>query len=123
LVARPAWHCQTQDEFTAGLTNAFAKAGHQAGVNGEVVTKVLLAAEVLPVGVLDPDRHHFLVGQIAGVLEQLQPDHQTNGVAGAANAGFVQAAKALVARFPIDLLGQLNQRMAQVDEIDQFLAE
>lgn len=46
-----------------------------------------------------------------------------NGVPGAANAGFVQAAEALVARFPIDLLGQLNQRVAQVDEIDQFLAE
>jgi len=35
------------------------------------------------------------------VLEQLQPDHQANGVAGAANAGFVQAAKALLARQPL----------------------
>lgn len=73
--------------------------------------------------ILNPDRHHFFIGQIASVLEQLQPDHQANGVARAANAGFVQAAKALLARFPIDLLGQLNQRMAQVYEVDQFLAE
>ena len=100
--------------------NAFAKAGHQARINGCIVGEVLLAAKVLTVGVLYPDGHDFLVGQVAGVLQELQANHQANGMAWPANARGIQTSKARLAGLPVDLLGQLRQGVAQVDQIDQF---
>ena len=87
------------------------------------MAEVLLAAEVLPIGVLNPHRHHFFVGQVAGVLQKLQAHHQTQGVAGTTNAAGVQPAEAGLTGLPVDVLRKLHQRVTQADEIDQLLAE
>ena len=61
--------------------------------------------------------------RIASVLEQLQAPHQTNRMAWPTHARSVQSIKAPLAGLAVDLLGQLGQGLAQVDQIDQFLAE
>ena len=70
-----------------------------------------------------PRRHDFLVRQVAGVLQELQAHHQLQRVVWAADAGGIQPAEAALAGLPVDVLGQLHQRMTQLDEIDQFLTE
>ncbi len=44
-------------------------------------------------------------------------------MAGAANTCFVQAAKLPLAGSPVDLAGSGTQRVAQVYQVDQLLAE
>ena len=87
------------------------------------MAKVLLTAEVLPARVLGPGGDDFFVADIANVLEQLQTHHQADGVAGAANACCVQAAKLPLAGSPVDLASQDTQCVALVYQVDQLLAK
>jgi hypothetical protein len=68
----PILQGQAQDEFATCLANPLVKAGHEAGVNGQCMATVLLAAEELPVGALHSVGHHFFIRDVAGVFEQLQ---------------------------------------------------
>lgn len=57
------------------------------------------------------------------MFEQLQADHQANGVAGSAFACCIQAVKASLTGLPVDIGRQLGQGMFVVDEVDKFLAK
>ena len=52
---------------------------HLAGMDRKCMAEELLTAEELPVEVLDPPRHHLLVREIEGVLEELKARHQPRG--------------------------------------------
>jgi len=93
------------------------------GSNRQVVAQVLFTAEVLPVRVLHPGGYDFFIGYVAGVLEQLQADHQADGMGRAAKTHGVQATKSALAGLPVDLLAQLYQRVAQVDDVGKLLAK
>jgi len=116
-------HRQAQDEFTAFRANPVAKPSHQAGIDGQVVAKILFTAEVLPVGVLSPSGHNFFIADVTQVLEQLQANHQADGMAGPANACCIQAAELALQSFPINLACQHTQLVAQIDQVDQLLAK
>lgn len=87
------------------------------------MAEVLFAAEVLPVGVLYPAGYHLFVRNVAGVFEQLQPNHQPDGVSRTSNTCRIQANKTGLTRLPIDLLAELHQRVTQVNQVAQLLAK
>ena len=82
--------------------------------------KVPLAAEVLPVGILDPHGHHVLIAQIVLVLQIVQGHHQPSGDAWCAVRGMIGRSQSSFKRCPIDPLPQLNQRMFHVDQLLQI---
>ena len=92
-------------------------------INRLTVGEVLLAAEVLPVGVLRPGADDFFVTYVAQVLEQLQTHHQADGLIRAAHSGCVQATKLSPQCLSVNLAGQHAQRVALVYQVDQLLAE
>src|SRR5215204_4284693 len=53
-----------------------APARQRAGITRQLMLEVLAATEPLPIGILDEALHHRLIGQVEGVLEIRQPDHQ-----------------------------------------------
>jgi hypothetical protein len=57
--------------------------------------EILTAAEPLPIAILDLALHHRLIGQVEGVLEIRQPDHQPGGLRGPAE-GAIEATKLLI---------------------------
>ena len=65
------------------------------------------AAEHLPVGVLDPAFDHLLVGQLEGVLEIAEPDHQPDRHAGPAELRVAQVDLLSEARAP-EVVGRLG---------------
>ena len=73
--------------------------------------------------VLSSRGNDLFIGQVAGVLEQLQADHQANGLAGSAYACGIQAVKASLTGLLVNLCCQLNQAMLVVDEVEKFLAK
>ena len=73
------------------------------------------AAEGLPVRVLDPAFDHLLVGQLEGVLQVAEPDHQPDRHPRPAQLGVIELAEARLEHFPIDHAGEPHQRVARVD--------
>ena len=63
--------------------------------------EILAAAEPLPIRVFDPALHHRFIGQVEGVLEIGQPDHQARRLRGSSERA-VEAAELLVEPVPID---------------------
>ena len=69
LCEQASLHCLTQDEFAALLSNAVAKTSHQAGIDGQVMTEVLLTTKVLPVRILSPSGRNFFIADVAQALD------------------------------------------------------
>ena len=84
--------------------------------------EALEAAEELPVGVLDPARHRLLVGEVKDGLEIVQADHQPGRLGRPADR-LVEAAERRVEFGPRHHPGQPHQRVLQIDDGVQPLAE
>ena len=109
--------------FAAGFADALAPA-HQAGrIARQLVAEVLLAAEVLPVRVLDPALDHFLVAQRVGVLQVQQRGHQARRQRRPARGRRELRAPLGTERLPVDQLGQPHQFVTLVDQVHQFRSE
>ena len=113
---------QAQHEFAAILTDPIPKPGHLARVNGHFMPKVFFTTEVLPVGILYPAFHHRLIRFVKGVLEIVQPNHETDRDARAASL-CVESAKALFYRIPVNLARQPVQNMTLIQYLFQAHAE
>jgi len=115
-----------QQLFDAGFTQALAKAGQRGGITGQTGLKVHLAAEVLPVGILQPSRTDLFVGEVVGVLEVQQADDQAHGQCRATCPGRFwrqHTAQPLGDVFPGHLLGQLHQGMLTPNHLIQAGSE
>ena len=82
--------------------------------------KELLAAEVLPVGILHPMRHHVLVAEIVLIFQIVQGHHQPRRDARRALRGMISRSQRQFKQCPIDAHPQLNQRVIEVDQLFQF---
>ena len=83
--------------------------------------EILAAAEPLPVRVLDPALHHRLIGQVEGVLEIGQPDHQPRRLGGPAERT-IEAAKLLIEAVPVDQTGQAKELVALIEDLIETAA-
>lgn len=111
---------ELQHELAPRGTEARAKARHLRGVDRRRVREVLRATEVPPVRILDPAFDDLLIGQVEGVLQVVQPNHQTDRHPGSAFIG-VQRAEALDGGRPVDLSGELEPGVALIEQVDQLL--
>ena len=78
-----------------------APARQRAGIARQLMLEILAAAEPLPIRVLDPALHHRFIGQVEGVLEIGQPDHQPRRLRGPSERA-IEAAKLLIEAVPVD---------------------
>src|SRR5260370_23130175 len=76
----------------------------------------LLAGEVLEIRVVDPALAHPFIGQAVNVLEQQKPDHEPGLDPGPAVLA-VERRDLVVDPSPIDLAGELNQFVLQIDDL------
>ena len=88
--------------------------------NRRGVFEVLLAAEVLPVGVLNPALAHQLIGEVERVLQVMQSHHQANSDTGTALAFDVERAEALGSCLPINRAREFEQGVALIYKVDEF---
>ena len=70
--------------------------------------------------ILNPLRHHHLIGEVERVLQVVQSDHQANGYTGTAHPRCVERSEALGSSVPVDALGKLDQRVTLVNEVHEF---
>ena len=89
-------------------------------MNGHFMLEVLHAAEILPVGVFRPALHRQLVREIEGVLEIVQPGHESHGLSRGAVVFAEMRAESVLERAPVDFLRQYGQGMGDVDYLDEF---
>ena len=114
---------RAQHLFGPGLAQSLAPARHAGRLDRQSMLKELLPAEVLPVRVLDPMRHHVFVAQIVLVLQIVQRHHQPRGDARRALRGMIRRTQRQFKGCPIDAHPQLNQRVTQVNQLFQFHLE
>jgi hypothetical protein len=109
---------QTQHKLASCFADAFPKPCHLRWINWQLMLKVRLTAEVLPVWVLCPTRHHFFIRQIVGVLQIVQSDHQPNRDA---RPFFfrVKIAELFFGCVPVNLAGQFVQRVTLIQHLIQ----
>nr|QIJ55914.1 hypothetical protein mgb_00001 [uncultured bacterium] len=97
---------------------------HQAGrVQRQLMLQVLVAAEVLPVRVLQPARHHALVALVERVLQIVQPHQQTRRQRRLPRPRTVLHVDLRFQAQPVHLPGQAHQRVAEVEDLRQLGAE
>src|SRR5690348_15603996 len=85
--------------------------------------QIVEAAEELPVRVLDPALAHRLVGEIVGVLQIGEPDHQPRRLAGTASRVVIERPERGLKALPLDQLRQAHQRMLEIELAAQPGAE
>ena len=85
--------------------------------------EVAFAAEVLPVRVLAPTLDRVFVAERVDVLEVQQRGHQPRGQRRPARGGDELWTPLVAEGSPVNQLGQANEFVALVDQIDQFRAE
>jgi hypothetical protein len=83
--------------------------------------EVLAAAEPLPIRVLDPTLHHRFIGEVEGVLEIRQADHQARGFGGPAERT-IEAAELLIETIPVDQTGQAKELVTMIEELIETAA-
>ena len=119
----PSLDREREEPFHALLPDAPPPPAEGGWINGEVVLKELLSAEVLPVGVLDPGLHHLLVRDAEGVLEQHDPRHDPDRHAWTSLPLRIERPERRHQPIPIDGLGQPHDLVLHVEQIVQSLAE
>jgi inactivated superfamily I helicase len=97
-------------------SEALAPAGQRTRIARQLMLEVLAAAEPLPIRVLDPALHHGFIGQVEGVLEIRQPDHQACWLRGSSEWA-IEAAKLLVEAVPIDESCQAKEFVALIEHL------
>jgi hypothetical protein len=103
--------------------DALAPACQRARIDRQAVLQIVEAAEELPIRVLDPARAHRLIGEVVGVLQVGEPDHQSRRLAGTARRLVVERPERRLETPPVDQPGQADQRMLQIELIAQPGAE
>ena len=98
-----------------------APARQRTGIARQLMLEIFAAAEPLPVRVLGPALHHGFVGQVEGVLEIGQPDHQPCRLRGPSE-GSVEAAKLPIEAVPVDESGEPIQLMTVVEDLIETAA-
>jgi hypothetical protein len=98
-----------------------APARQRARITRRLMLEILAAAEPLPIGILDEALHHRLIGQVEGVLEIRQPDHQPGGF-GRLSERAVEATKLLVEALPVDQTCQAKELMALIQDLIETAA-
>src|SRR4051794_675979 len=83
--------------------------------------EVLVATEPLPVWILREALHHRLVGEVEGVLEIGQSDHQPRRL-GRPSERAVEAAELLVEAGPVDESRQPEERVAVIEDLFEMAA-
>jgi len=85
--------------------------------------KEALAAELLPIRILHPMRHHVLVAQIVLIFQIMQGRHPSRGDARRALRGMIGRSQRLFKRRPIDTHPQTNRRVTRIDQLFQLHLE
>ncbi len=78
--------------------------------------EVLAATEPLPIRVFCPTLHYGFIGQVEGVLEIGQPDHQPGGL-GRLPQGPIEADKLVIEPVPVDQTGQAKELVARIEDL------
>jgi hypothetical protein len=99
------------------LAHALAPARQRRAVEHQPVLEELLAAEELEIGVLHPALAQRLIGEVVGVLEDRQSRHQPRRQRRMAGLVAVGGAELLFQEAPVDRLGELHQRMIEIDDL------
>ena len=81
----------------------------------QFVLKVFVAAEVLPVGILNPLLDDRLVALVIGVFEVVQPDEQSRGFARPPHDFRIERAELLFEVAPVNLLRKSEQGMLWIE--------
>ncbi len=110
------------DPLGTGCPEARAASRQTARVDRRMGRELFLATKIRPIRILHPTRHHGLVRPWVDLLEILPPDHQTGGLA-RATAVRVPLTESLVVSWPIQGPGQVDERMAQVQQVFQAVSE
>ena len=100
------------------LTHPVSPLGHAGWIDGQVVLEIVLAAEILPVRVLDPPFTHRLIALIERVLEVVQPDHQPRRQPRPTLVGIAQP-HAFIDLISVDLVRQPDQRVLRIEDLAQ----
>jgi len=80
-------------------------------------------AKVLPVRILKPSQNEFFVGEIEGVFEIFETDHQSGGQAGSTVVFAVERCVCFIEALPLDVVCELTKRMIGVDLIIELCLE
>lgn len=102
--------------------DAPAPARHRARLDRRLMLEEFEAAEELPIRILHPASDDLLVRQVMDMLEVVQTDHQPGRLGRSADRP-IEPTKSLVKARPRHDTGQPCQRMAQIDDCLQALAE
>jgi hypothetical protein len=81
----------------------------------QFVLKVFVAAEVLPVGILNPLLNDCFVALVVGVFEVVQPDQQSRRRSGPPHLFRVEGAELLLEVVPVNLLREPEQGMLRIE--------
>ena len=71
-------------------------------------------------GVLDPALNHELIGEVEGVLQIVQSDHQANGHTGTTSSFGLERTEALGGTLPVNGGCEFNQWVALIYKFNQF---
>ena len=96
--------------------------GHRRALHGQLMLKVLFAAEALEVWVVDPALADLLIREIEHMLEDVQPNHQPRRDPRPTLLR-IQGFIGLVEESPRDPAPQHHQLVAQVDDVFEPRAE
>jgi hypothetical protein len=99
------------------LADALPPAREAARIDGRFGLQVHLAAEVLPIRVLDPGVDQGFAGSVEGVLQVQQAGDQARRQRGSAAPGAEVGAEGALDLGPVDQAGQAHQRMTHVDQL------
>ena len=86
-------------------------------MNRAIVLHVRVATKRLPVRVLNPTRDDRFIGLVERVFEIVQADHQTRRFARGAVVIAIAFGEHQIALIPIDVLGNLHQRVLGIEQL------
>lgn len=106
-----------EQRLHAVFSNALPPTREAARIDERFGLEVHLAAEVLPIRVLDPGVDHGFVGGVEGVLQVEQSGIQPGRQGRAASSRGEGLAKGALDLGPVDHASQAHQRMAHIDQL------
>jgi hypothetical protein len=109
-----------EDELCSLLTDAFSEIDQVRRVTGGLPLEVTFPAERLKVGIADPSLDDSFIAQILKLLEDHQPDHETDRLGRPAN-GAVEGGELLFEPLPGDAFGQGEQMILGIELIQKVL--
>ena len=81
--------------------------------------EVFVTAKVLPVGILQKTANHRLVTLIEGMFQIVKPNHQVGRQTWAAEVLHEQLANLVIKESPVDLVGNLEERVLPIEDLIQ----